>query len=56
MKTIFRFIGLLFKGIWKLITFIRIALTNLIFLLSIALVYFLYAYETPAPVVEKNLL
>ncbi|MGY2572840.1 signal peptide peptidase SppA [Vibrio sp. C8] len=54
MKTIFRFIGLLFKGIWKLITFIRIALTNLIFLLSIALVYFLYAYETPAPVVEKK--
>lgn len=54
MKTIFRFIGLLFKGIWKLITFIRIALTNLIFLLSIALVYFLYAYEAPAPVVEKK--
>ncbi|WP_165311884.1 signal peptide peptidase SppA [Vibrio ziniensis] len=54
MKTIFRFIGLLFKGIWKLITFIRIALTNLIFLLSIALVYFLYAYETPAPAVEKK--
>jgi protease-4 len=54
MKTIFRFIGLLFKGIWRLITFIRIALTNLIFLLSIALVYFLYAYETPAPVVEKK--
>ncbi|MBD0787080.1 signal peptide peptidase SppA [Vibrio sp. Y2-5] len=54
MKTIFRFIGLLLKGIWKLITFIRIALTNLIFLLSIALVYFLYAYETPAPVVEKK--
>ncbi len=54
MKTIFRFVGLLFKGIWKLITFIRIALTNLIFLLSIALVYFLYAYESPAPVVEKK--
>ena len=54
MKTIFRFIGLFFKGIWKLITFIRLALTNLIFLLSIALVYFLYAYEAPAPVVEKS--
>ncbi len=54
MKTIFRFIGLFFKGIWKLITFIRLALTNLIFLLSIALVYFLYAYESPAPVVEKS--
>jgi len=54
MKTIFRFIGLFFKGIWKLITFIRIALTNLIFLLSIALVYFIYAYEAPAPVVEKS--
>ncbi len=54
MKTIFRFIGLIFKWIWKLITFIRLALTNLIFLLSIALVYFLYAYETPAPVVEKS--
>ncbi len=54
MKTIFRFIGLLFKWAWKLITFIRLALTNLIFLLSIALVYFLYAYEAPAPVVEKS--
>lgn len=54
MKTIFRFIGLFFKGIWKLITFIRLALTNLIFLLSIALVYFIYFYETPAPAVEKS--
>ncbi len=53
MKRIFHFIGLIIKGIWKLITFVRLALTNLIFLVSIALIYFLYAYESPAPVVEK---
>ncbi|MGF1908218.1 signal peptide peptidase SppA [Vibrio kasasachensis] len=42
MKTIFKYIGLFFKGIWKLITFTRIALTNLIFLAVIALMYFTY--------------
>ncbi|WP_434761884.1 signal peptide peptidase SppA [Vibrio fortis] len=42
MKKIAKFIGMIFKGIWKLITFVRVALVNLIFLLSIALIYFVY--------------
>lgn len=54
MKQLFRFIGLIFKGIWKVITFIRLALTNLIFLLSIAIIYFIYIYaESPTPTVDK---
>lgn len=42
MKKIAKFIGMIFKGIWKLITFVRVALVNLFFLLSIALIYFVY--------------
>ncbi|MCD1223550.1 hypothetical protein B4924_15090 [Vibrio cholerae] len=42
MKSLFRFVGLILKGIWKAITFIRLALTNLIFLLSIGIIYFIY--------------
>ncbi|ENS4970840.1 signal peptide peptidase SppA [Vibrio fluvialis] len=54
MKQLFRFIGLIFKGIWKVITFIRLALTNLIFLLSLAIIYFVYIHaESPTPTVDK---
>ncbi len=49
MKKIFKFIGMLFKGIWKLITFVRVALVNLIFLLSIAVIYFVYFHSDTAP-------
>ncbi|GAK87686.1 signal peptide peptidase SppA [Vibrio ponticus] len=42
MKTIFKYIGLFFKGIWKGITFIRVALANLLFLAFFALIYFAY--------------
>ena len=42
MKKIAKFIGMIFKGIWKLITFVRVAVINLFFLLSIALIYFVY--------------
>ena len=50
MKKIFKIIGLIFKGIWKIISFIRITLINLIFLASIAAVYFLYSSaDSPAP-------
>ncbi len=54
MKTIFRYIGLFFKGIWRLITFVRVALANLFFLLLIALIYFAFsnvdsAITPPAP-------
>ncbi len=44
MKSLFRFVGLILKGIWKAITFIRLALTNLIFLLSIGIIYFIYIH------------
>lgn len=54
MKQIFRFIGLIFKGIWKLITFVRLALTNLLFLLSLAVIYFIYIHaDSPAPTVRQ---
>ncbi|MFV8463391.1 signal peptide peptidase SppA [Vibrio campbellii] len=49
MKKIFKFIGMIFKGIWKLITFVRVALVNLIFLLSIAVIYFVYFHSDTAP-------
>lgn len=40
---------MIFKGIWKLITFVRVALVNLIFLLSIAVIYFVYFHSDTAP-------
>ncbi|MEC7941408.1 MAG: signal peptide peptidase SppA [Pseudomonadota bacterium] len=49
MKKIFKFIGMFFKGIWKLITFVRVALVNLIFLLSIAVIYFVYIHSDTTP-------
>ncbi|MBJ2148627.1 signal peptide peptidase SppA [Vibrio sp. IB15] len=55
MKKIFKFIGMIFKGIWKLITFIRVALVNLIFLLSIAVIYFVYFHsDTAQPTVPQQ--
>ncbi|CAH6822112.1 protease IV, a signal peptide peptidase [Vibrio chagasii] len=55
MKKIFKFIGMIFKGIWKLITFIRVALINLIFLLSIAVIYFVYFHsDTAQPTVPQQ--
>ncbi|HGS4886909.1 TPA: signal peptide peptidase SppA [Vibrio parahaemolyticus] len=55
MKKLFKFIGLIFKGIWKSITFIRLALANLIFLLMIAVFYFAFIYTGEGrPVIEKE--
>ncbi len=55
MKKIFKIIGLIFKGIWKIISFIRITLVNLIFLASIAAIYFVYSSaDSPAPEVTKT--
>lgn len=55
MKSIFKFVGMFFKGIWKLITFIRLALVNLIFLASIGIIYFIYtSAEAPVPTVPKE--
>ncbi|HCH6425112.1 TPA: signal peptide peptidase SppA [Vibrio parahaemolyticus] len=55
MKKLFKFIGLIFKGIWKSITFIRLALANLIFLLMIAVFYFAFTYTGEGrPIIEKE--
>ncbi|MGR5235648.1 signal peptide peptidase SppA [Vibrio alfacsensis] len=55
MKKLFKFIGLIFKGIWKAITFVRLALANLIFLLMIAIFYFVFTYTGEGqPVIEKE--
>ncbi|TOC18328.1 signal peptide peptidase SppA [Vibrio parahaemolyticus] len=55
MKKLFKFIGLIFKGIWKSITFIRLALANLVFLLMIAVFYFAFTYTGEGrPVIEKE--
>lgn len=55
MKSLFRFVGLFLKGIWKAITFIRLALTNLIFLLSIGIIYFIYIHaDAPLPTMDKS--
>ncbi|MDF4403722.1 signal peptide peptidase SppA [Vibrio parahaemolyticus] len=55
MKKLFKFIGLIFKGIWRSITFIRLALANLIFLLMIAVFYFAFTYTGEGrPVIEKE--
>lgn len=40
MKTLFKLIGLVIKAIWKVITFTRRALTNLIFIALIVLFFF----------------
>ncbi|WP_117234478.1 signal peptide peptidase SppA [Vibrio maerlii] len=52
MKTIFRFIGLVLKGIWKTISFLRVAVLNLSFLLLIALLYFAYTKTDSTKPVE----
>ncbi|MEZ8065754.1 signal peptide peptidase SppA [Vibrio sp. FF145] len=55
MKKIFKFIGIIFKGIWKLITFVRLALVNLFFLLSIAIIYFVYFHsDTTQPTIPQE--
>ncbi|PAU38577.1 signal peptide peptidase SppA [Vibrio coralliilyticus] len=55
MKKLFKFIGMIFKGIWKLITFIRLALVNLIFLVTIGIIYFIYtSAESPIPSVPQE--
>lgn len=54
MKTIFKYIGLFFKGIWKLITFVRLAIANLLFLVVIAALYFIYSSaESPEPTQQQ---
>ncbi|WP_104401859.1 signal peptide peptidase SppA [Vibrio penaeicida] len=55
MKKIFRVIGLIFKWIWKAISFLRVAIINLFFLFSLAIIYFVYTQaDTAAPVVQEK--
>ncbi|GAM61583.1 protease IV [Vibrio ishigakensis] len=55
MKKVFRFIGKIFKGIWKIITFIRLALTNLLFFAALAIVYFSFTgMDSKAPEPEQK--
>ncbi len=55
MKPLFKFIGLIFKGIWKGITFVRLALANLIFLLMLAVFYFAFTHTGDGrPVIHKE--
>ncbi len=55
MKPLFKFIGLIFKGIWKGITFVRLALANLIFLVMIAVFYFAFTHTGDGrPVIDKE--
>jgi protease IV len=42
-----------FSGIWRGITRIRLAMSNILFLLMIALIYFVYVGGTPEPLPEK---
>ncbi|SEG32474.1 signal peptide peptidase SppA [Vibrio hangzhouensis] len=55
MKKVFRFIGLIFKGIWKVINFTRLAIVNLFFFAIIAMIYFaLTQVESTPPAVQKE--
>ncbi|MCL9783075.1 signal peptide peptidase SppA [Vibrio sp. S4M6] len=49
MKQIFKFIGMIFKGIWKLITFIRLAFINLLFLAIVAVIFFGFIHSDAPP-------
>ena len=43
----------IFSGIWGVITRIRLAMSNILFLLMIAFIYFVYIGGTPEPLPEK---
>ncbi|MGL6257863.1 signal peptide peptidase SppA [Vibrio sp. WXL210] len=56
MKTLFKFIGKILRGLWKTITFIRVAILNLFFLAVIAVVFFTFQQAdqvTATPTVEQ---
>jgi protease-4 len=54
MKTVFRYIGLFFKGIWKVINFTRLAIINLLFFAIIAMLYFAFTHVEPASTEAKT--
>ena len=42
-----------FSGIWRLLTRIRLALSNILFLAMIAFIYFIYVGGAPEPLPDK---
>ncbi|OEF27673.1 signal peptide peptidase SppA [Vibrio rumoiensis] len=52
MKKLFCFIAAIFKGIWKFITFIRVAIVNVIFIALIVMVYFAF-YPQQEPSIDQ---
>lgn len=54
MKKVFRFIGMIFKGIWKLINFTRLAIVNLLFFAVLAMVFFAFTHSDVQPPVEQK--
>lgn len=56
MKTLFRSIGWLFKSLWRVINFVRIALTNLFFFSLLALIYLAFQFSSPteSPAITKQ--
>lgn len=57
MKKIFRYIGLFFKGIWHAVTFLRMAVFNLLFLLllaAFAIGFYLDGQEETMPITAQK--
>lgn len=55
MKKLFKFIGMIFKGIWKVINFIRVAIFNVFFLVILGGVYFAFTQtDSPQPTVKEE--
>lgn len=48
MKKLFRFIGCIFKGLWKSISFIRVALLNLLFLFVVFVIWQAFSETQPS--------
>lgn len=54
MKTIFKGIGKLFRGIWKLISFARQLLINLFFLIFIGIIIFAFSESDKQPLLPES--
>lgn len=55
MKKLFKFIGMIFKGIWKVINFIRVAIFNVFFLIILGGAYFAFTQaDSPQPTVKEE--
>ncbi|USD66059.1 signal peptide peptidase SppA [Vibrio sp. SCSIO 43136] len=57
MKSIFKFIGMIFKGFWKALNFIRVAIINLFFIAVLVAIYFgvtTHSEKVTQPVVKES--